>query len=241
MYKVKQNPAASVKDVSIKSRTVTGYFATFNVVDSDKDKIIPGAFKKTVEERGPEGSKRIKHLWMHRWYELVGALKVLKEDEIGLYFESAIPDTTLGTDVLKMYKAEMLNEHSIGFELLKGDPQDEFYIIKEVRLWEGSTVTWGANEFTPFQGFKSKGQKPQVSKEDAVAKVNHISKFLKTGDVSDEMFEQLEIGLAQLKSYISSLESEPDKTTHSTSEPDNTLKDQEEAAELVKSFTKIFN
>ena len=68
-----------VKDVDAASRIVTGYFSSFGFKDSDGDIIIPGAFKKTIKERGPSGSNRIFHLWQHRTDMVLGKPRVLKE------------------------------------------------------------------------------------------------------------------------------------------------------------------
>jgi HK97 family phage prohead protease len=139
-----------VKDLDLKKRTVTGYFAKFETIDSEGDVFVKGAFKKSIEE----SFKRIKHLLHHNFTHPVGAIKRLEEDDFGLYFESYIPETQAGDELLKMYDAGIYNEHSVGFRLIKGESTKDAYLIKEVQLFEGSTVTWGANSETPFLGFK---------------------------------------------------------------------------------------
>jgi len=207
LYKKVHTPEALVKDVSLSSRKVSGYFASFGNEDSDGDIFDHGAFKKTIKENGPGSAlERIAYLYQHNSWEPVGYLTTLKENAHGLYFESDIPDTTKGTDVLKMYEAKVLKEHSVGFRTINESIIDSVNHIKEVRLWEGSVVTWGANSLTPFAGFKS------MTKAQAVEEIDIFTKAIRNGTFTDETFNLLEIGLEQIKSFIDSLE-KPDNAT----------------------------
>ena len=150
-----------IKSISVKGRTVSGYFSTFGNIDSDNEVIVKGAFAKSIAENGPDGKDRILHLYGHnRWDGLpVGKLKVLREDEIGLYFESEIVDTAFNNDILSHYKAGTLKEHSIGFYIINSYHETvnevDIRYITEVKLLEGSTVLWGANEEAKITGIKS--------------------------------------------------------------------------------------
>ena len=131
------------KDLDIKDRTVKGYFSVFDNVDSDNDIIRKGAYARTLN--GNKG--RIAHLFMHNPMMPIGAIKELKEDGYGLYFESKLTDTALGNDVLKMYRDEIIKEHSVGFQTLQeNELKDGTREITEIKLWEGSSVVWGANQ-----------------------------------------------------------------------------------------------
>ncbi len=46
---------SEVKDVDTKQGVVTGYFSAFGNVDSDGDIMMPGAFKRSIQDWGPEG------------------------------------------------------------------------------------------------------------------------------------------------------------------------------------------
>lgn len=209
MLQFKTLSKAAVKDVDTTGRVVTGYFAAFGNVDSDKDVILPGAFDRTIRERGPGGKNRIMHLWQHDPWRPIGKPSVLQEDDHGLYFETYLPDTTLGNDTLKLYEAGIINEHSIGFQIVQANQAtrdgQEITEITEVRLWEGSSVTWGANPDTPAMGIKS------LFKDEATvqSEIDRIQKFLRKADVSDETFYLLEYKLEQLK-LLPSREEEPE-------------------------------
>lgn len=190
-----KNIQESVKDIDTTGRTVTGYFSSFGNVDADGDVIVRGAFDRTLRERGPDGKNRIMHLWQHDPYRIIGKPSVLREDEKGLYFETYFPDTTLGNDTLKLYEAEIINEHSIGFRVISSEEKDGYTQLNEIMLWEGSSVTFGANEETPATGIKA------LFKDDAniQTEIERIQKFLRKGDVTDDTFQMLEYKLEQLK------------------------------------------
>ena len=195
----------AVKDIDTTGRVVTGYFSSFGNVDSDGDVIIQGAFERTLRERGPQGKNKIMHLWQHDPYRPIGKPAVLKEDDKGLYFETYMPETTLGNDTLKLYEAGIINEHSIGFRVMDSENKGDYNELKEIMLWEGSSVTWGANEETPATGIKAIF-KDETSLGD---EIDRIQKFLRKGDVTDDTFEMLEYKLEQLKLLPTQVEPEP--------------------------------
>jgi HK97 family phage prohead protease len=166
-YKSQDIPEERYPQIS--SRKVTGYFAAFNIVDSDMDIIRPGAFVKSIQERGPAslGNRKIKFLHQHNVNEPTGRVDQLFEDGFGLGFEAEIEKTALGDIILERYKNGIYREHSIGFKYIwekcewikmpiEGalDSMAEVFECKEINLFEGSVVTFGANSHTPFTGFK---------------------------------------------------------------------------------------
>ena len=61
-----KNYNATIKDLDVATGIVTGYFSQFNSIDLDGDVIMPGAFTKTIAERGPDSSKpEIAYLRQH--------------------------------------------------------------------------------------------------------------------------------------------------------------------------------
>lgn len=231
MYQTKSIPVI-IKDMSVSDRTVTGYFASFGNVDYDNDMFEAGAFSKTIAEWGPSGRNKIVHLYQHDTSMPLAKPKVLQADDTGVYFESQFATTSWGTDVLKLYEAGVINEHSVGFQIIRAMPETldgkTFNRINEVRMWEGSTVTFGANEDTPFSGIKSMS-KPQI-----MEKINKLTKAVRNGTFTDETFHLLEIQLAQLNQFIAQhLPDEGDAVQKDTS-PDITPEGIDEA---IQSFT----
>lgn len=190
-----KNFTIDITSVDVDSRTICGYGSTFNVKDSDGDAIIKGAFAKTLQENGPESANpRIFHLYQHDVTQVLGRPSVLIEDEKGLYFETTIARTKLGDDVLQLYKEGIINEHSIGFQTIKSANRGTYNEIQEVKLFEFSTVTFGANANTPFLGFKSQFE----DQESITSQFDKVSKMLK-GEITAETTQLLTIYLNQLK------------------------------------------
>lgn len=174
----------AVKDVDMSSRTVTGFANGYNYLDSYGDVLVMGAAKKSIDERGPNSSAtaKIVHALHHDLTRLVGLPIVLKEATVngitGIYFESKLSQSQDGIDTLIKYREKLYNQHSIGFqyknvEVVKRDseqwkaainglvnPQeadqhDTIYMVKEIALYEFSTVAIGANSLTPSFGTKA--------------------------------------------------------------------------------------
>ncbi len=214
-----KNCKIEVKGIDLKNRIVEGYFAAFEIVDSDNDVFVKGAFTKSINERGPKGANRIKHLFNH--WDTVGVLQELTEDNYGLRYVSKIGTHRLGEDVLKMYQDGIITEHSVGFQTIqdKSDIIDGVRYLKEVILWEGSSLDkWGANEWTPV--IKSyddwKLQAKRISD-----RIESLNKAL-TGrtNYTDETYNEIKIKLNTLQTMLKSLvEAQPINITAQNNEP----------------------
>lgn len=130
-YSVKTNGIIklSIKDVDSKKRTISGVGNAYNFMDSQLDVVMPGAAKKSIQEKGPESNSiaKIKHALNHDLTMLPGKMTMLCEKEVNikgenvmcLCFESKLSDTTLGNDTLTNYLDGIYDNHSIGFKYLK--------------------------------------------------------------------------------------------------------------------------
>lgn len=233
---------AQVKDVDLKSRTVTGWWSSYGNKDHDRDIIEQGAARKTIAERGPLGSNEIFFLNQHNWSQPHTKPTVLEDQPKGIYFEATMPVvngemTSYSKDSLILYEAGVVIQHSIGFQTIKAEDKgswaDGTYVrhIKEIKLFEGSNVTLGANPNTPFTGFKS------LTFEEANDQINRIVKLIRNGNLTDDSFIQLEIALKQLQLHSyelgkKSLEEQPEPiqlTPETVLEPTN----KDEAKELA--------
>ena len=200
LYKCK-NFDLEVKDIDKKSRIVTGYFSTFGNLDSDGDIMMPGAFKRSIQDWGPEGKGRIKHLQNHNTNLPLGKPVVLKEDNMGLYYESKLVETSFGTDFIKMVEGGLITEHSIGFSTIREQKTASGNEIQDVKLFEGSSLTaWGANEDTPMLGFKSVYQVEELKEE-----IRRFEKFIRHSDATDETIDLCIIKVRQLAQAVEAL------------------------------------
>lgn len=221
-----KNSRAEIKSVDMDRRMVEGYYSVFDFKDSDGDVIMKGAYEKTVRENGPGGKNRIMHLYQHDPLMVLGKPMALVEDEKGLYFKTVITDTNLGTDVLKLYRDGVLTEHSVGINFVQREysSNDDSYIVKEVKMWEGSTVTWGANEMAIGS---VKG-----SSKDQLDQYNRLHKAYYDGTYTDETFLLIEKQLKYLEQVIR-------KSLQNKKPTQVTLKD--EAGSIANMFKQFNN
>ena len=250
-----KSTSLEIKDVDIDSRIVKGYFSAFNNVDSDGDMIMKGAFTKSIQEHGVDSpsNRKISHLAFHDVTRPVGVLKVLKEDDNGLYFESEIGTHDDGENALKMYKDGIIREHSIGFnyiqdktnfiEVEKEKTDNElvksiggFWAISEVKLWEGSFVTFGANAETP--NLSSIKSKDDINKclDQLKQRMDTFIKALKDGNYNEKYNQLFEVELMQItKQFESLVNYEPFQKESQNDESDST-KDNQKLVELLKTI-----
>ena len=220
-----------VKDVDAKSGVVAGYFSAFGMVDSDGDIIMPGAFKRSIQDWGPEGKQRIKHLLNHNPSQPLGKPYVLKEDNYGLYYESKIGTHQLGKDFIKMVESGLIGEHSIGFKTLREQKGSEANEIFDVMLFEGSSLTaWGANENTPLIGMKGMKNIEKIQDQ-----IKAFEKFIRDSDVSDETIDLCLIKVKQLAQTVEQMQ------TSSTLAAEAPMQQKDDNAEFEQSLISIIN
>ena len=218
-----------VKDVDAKEGIVSGYFSAFGMVDSDGDIMMPGAFKRSIQDWGPNGKSRIKHLLNHDPSKPLGKIQELDEDEYGLKYVSKIGTHSLGKDFIKMVESGLIAEHSIGFKILREQKSGDANQIHEVMLFEGSSLTaWGANENTPMIGMKNMGTIADIQ-----AQIKSFEKFIRDSDVTDETIDLCLIKVKQLAQALEMMSS--------TEAVIATPPQQKESKVDVSSFISIIN
>jgi HK97 family phage prohead protease len=205
IYQVKSHNLM-VKDLDEGSRKVAMYLSKFDNIDSDNDVIRKGAFSKSIQERGPlsASNRKIAFLRYHNWEMPIGKFLELKEDDQGLFAVAQLSESTMGNDAMIDYKEGIIREHSIGFRYIKDkirfieDAAMEsggFYEVNEVQLFEGSAVTFGANEFTNVvEVAKNEGQKDGIINRIA-DEIRVITKSITKGEGTDERLFELEMKL----------------------------------------------
>ena len=152
-----------------------GHAAHFWSVDSYGTAVKPGAFRKTLKERG----ERVPVLWQHDPFSPIGRPTELKEDKEGLAFSAeVVVDTRAGAEAMALLRADVPLGMSFGFETVKSRPVEDadadkldwsqapvFYkgeegrqyvrVIEEVRLWEISLVTFPANDLAAVEDVRA--------------------------------------------------------------------------------------
>lgn len=213
-YQIKgQN--SSIKDLSLDKKEVAVYLAHFDNIDSDNDVIVKGAFKKSLQERGVNSTsnRKIAFLRYHDWEKPIGKFTKLEEDDFGLFAVAKLSDTTLGKDALIDYEEGIIREHSIGFRYIQDklkwieDSSKEaggYWLVSEVALWEGSAVTFGANEMTPVLAVGKSANKKDKIKEVSKELEQTIKSIVK-GQGTDERQYNLEMKAKFLNAQLMEL------------------------------------
>jgi HK97 family phage prohead protease len=145
-----------LKSVDEDQGIIEGYLSTFNNVDQGKDRVIKGAFKKTLLEAKSRMQHRGKKylwpvLWMHDPEKPLGGCLDAYEDERGLYTKfqldistnkAGFPNNPLATTVFSGYKNGYIDEQSMGYKAIQKDyDQEGIRNLKECQVWEESCVT----------------------------------------------------------------------------------------------------
>ena len=121
--------------------TVEGYASLFGEIDAARDMVMPGAFARTLRQRG---IRRVPMLFQHDPAEPVGVWLELFEDFRGLRARGKlIPDVTRARELIALVRAGAVDGLSIGFRTVKGrvDPATRVRKLIDVDLWEISIVT----------------------------------------------------------------------------------------------------
>lgn len=220
----RKSVSQSFKDVDVKAGIVTGYLSCFGNVDSDGDVIQKGSFTKTIIERGPQSPKpRIKHLMDH--YISVGTFQVLREDDYGLYYESKAGQYPDGRNFLLYVEDGVITEHSIGFNITQSKQENNYNLITEMKLWEGSSLRlWGANPETPITGLKSY--------EDIVSTFSKLGKCLKSGKYTDDEMLVIEANYKKLSEYFKT--TQPSVIASETTVPSEGKEENQKFSEILK-------
>ncbi len=158
-----------IKELDDAKGIVVAYASVYNNIDADRERIVQGAFTKTIQEN----KKRIRVLKDHDPRIGLGVpLDINGADPYGLLTTTQFNlKKEVSRDMyedIKLFLANGLNaELSIGFQTIKSieeqmDEDVEVETITEVKLWEYSFLSnWAANDRAIVQNVKNK-------KEDAM-------------------------------------------------------------------------
>jgi len=200
---------AKVDDIDKKNRIVTGYFTSSETLDFDNDVFEKNAFRKSIQERGPKGKNKVWHLWMHDSFSPINKPMELEEREQGVWFKTMFPKNSISDLVFSLYETGSITEHSVGFYPVKDKYENDYRVIIEAAIKEGSAVLWGANENTPTESVKSEIDLQIKSFDDVLKNITFTEK---------EKYELLSNKLEEIKHLINtqphiSKSTEPERET----------------------------
>jgi HK97 family phage prohead protease len=130
--------------------TFTGLGAAYGNVDLGGDKIMPGAFTRTLA-----AGKQWPVLWQHDPTSPIGTAQVTDSRE-GLLVQGKLllQDPTAQKAYLFL-KAGIIKGMSIGFETLQSTMDGDVRQLTELKLWELSIVTFPMNQDATISSVKS--------------------------------------------------------------------------------------
>lgn len=162
-----------------------GYASIFGNVDDGYDLIEAGAFKEFAYTR----DQKIVTLWHHRMSEPVGKSDVA-QDAKGLAFKGQlVMEDPLAQRAYIHMKAGTIDGMSIGYDVLPGGAEYTnagVRVLKGLKLWEISVVTFGMNSQARIETVKAAGQITTIREfedflRDAGGFSNAQAKLLATG------------------------------------------------------------
>ena len=184
-----------IDDIDQKLGVVKGYGSIFGNLDSDKDIIEKGAYARTLKNNGD----RVKYLYQHDITKPIGKMRELYEDEKGLAFVAEVPKTTFGKEILALMEYKVIDENSVGIMPIEKEINDEGNrVITEVKLFEVSAVTLAANDEAKILEVKGESEKIDYYTK----RFDNLIKFIRKGNITDDLGYLVEYELEVLKSLI---------------------------------------
>jgi HK97 family phage prohead protease len=128
--------------------TIEGYGSAWNVVDSYREAVLPGAFKASLA-KARKDKRTIKMLYQHDSHQPIGVWDELVEDDTGLRVRGRLLKdvSPKAAETYGLIREGALDELSIGYREIetKKDPvQPGVLFLKTLDLREVSIVTFGA-------------------------------------------------------------------------------------------------
>lgn len=121
--------------------TFEGMLATYGNLDLGADVIEAGAFVKTIKDNGGQ----VPMLWQHKMDEPIGTL-YLSDTPDGLAVKGVFDlNVQRAREAYSLVKKGIVKGLSIGFDAIRDAIENGIRHLKEIRLWEGSVVTFPMN------------------------------------------------------------------------------------------------
>lgn len=150
------------------SGTFEGYASVFHVTDSANDRVVPGAFKKSIAAAQAE-SRLPPLLWQHDAQKPIGIWHDMFEDSHGLFVrgELFVDDIAQAREAYKLMREGVVTGLSIGYRTVQSerDAKSGTRLLTEVELLEVSMVTFPANTMARIRHVKSLLDDGQIPSE----------------------------------------------------------------------------
>ena len=161
--------------------TFCGYASLFGEADLSRDVVMPGAFQKSLQARGPSG---IRMLFQHDPAAPIGVWLEVREDSRGLFVRGRLmPEVARAREVLALMRAGAIDGLSIGFRTVRGrtDAKTGVRRLLEVDLWEISVVTFPMLPAARVSAVKGVTRGPEL-----LAAIRRAARAMRAGRANSE-------------------------------------------------------
>lgn len=118
-----------------------GYASVFGNTDLHQDIMMPGAFKRTLDEEGMP-----KMFWQHDSALPIGIWEAVHEDHKGLFVKGRLLlDLKIAQEAYALMKSGVVDGLSIGYQTRMSQKKGNVRLITDVDLHEISLVSFAAN------------------------------------------------------------------------------------------------
>jgi uncharacterized protein len=146
------NVKLQVKSLDEQGR-FTGLASVYGNVDLGGDMVVPGAFTKSIVDRGGE----VPLLFAHDSRQPIGLAR-LQDTSSGLAIDGELVlDVPKARETYSLLKAKVLRGLSIGYDLIKSDVMNGVRRLRELKLFEVSVVVIPMNEQALITAVKAEG------------------------------------------------------------------------------------
>ena len=215
------------------SGILEGDITQYWVVDSYGEATAPGAFTKSITDRGPNGANRIVLRYEHE--TTIGVMREMQETDTGVSVQAFVSDDTgAGSVVRRHLKDGIPYGMSIGFNRIASRPAAEddpliwdhapkyirelamdnisqITVLTEVRNVENSVVTFPAVDNALVTNYRST--------IDLSAKaIDRLMTDLKAGRLSDDHLDQLRRLFAEMPAASDPIGEMPESVTNQTAD-----------------------
>jgi uncharacterized protein len=138
-----------------------GLASTYGNIDLQGDVILPGAFSKSLGDRGGE----IPILWQHNSAEPIG-IGTLTDSAEGLRIRGELVlESNVAKAAYKFLKRGVIKGLSVGIDVLKYEIKNGIRYLTELKLFEVSLVTSPANELAQVATVKAEPDYTAIANE----------------------------------------------------------------------------
>jgi HK97 family phage prohead protease len=137
---------------------VTALVSVFDNVDLVGERVMKGAFKKSLEQYAKNG-RSIPFVWSHQWENpdyYIGAVREAQETDEGLLVRAELFDSPTAKHIRTLMKEGVVTEFSFAYDIkAEGKGKDGVRELKELHILEVGPTLKGANPATRLVGVRS--------------------------------------------------------------------------------------